>query len=71
MILKFSKTLDSNEFYCVVKTAAYCISVPLLVLVSFSPMTFFVTDFLAPIRASVFKFCVHLWVGKVYYVNEN
>ena len=30
-----------------------------------------VTDFSAPIRASVFKFCVHLQVGKVYCVNEN
>ena len=29
------------------------------------------TDFSAPIGASVFKFCVHLTVGKVYYVNEN
>ena len=30
-----------------------------------------VTDFSAPIGASVFKFCVHLQVGKVYSVNEN
>ena len=30
-----------------------------------------VTNFLAPIGASVFKFCVHLQVGKVYCVNEN
>ena len=30
-----------------------------------------VTDFSAPIGASVFKFCVHLKVGKVYFVNEN
>ena len=30
-----------------------------------------VTDFSAPIKASVFKFCVHLQVGKVYCVNEN
>ena len=30
-----------------------------------------VTDFSAPIRASVFKFCVHFQVGKVYCVNEN
>ena len=30
-----------------------------------------VTDFSAPIGASVFKFCVHLKVGKVYCVNEN
>ena len=30
-----------------------------------------VTDFSAPIGASVFKFCVNLQVGKVYCVNEN
>ena len=30
-----------------------------------------VTDFSAPIKASVFKFCVHFKVGKVYCVNEN
>ena len=30
-----------------------------------------VTDFSTPIGASVFKFCVHLQVGKVYCVNEN
>ena len=30
-----------------------------------------VTDFSAPIAASVFKFCVHLQVGKLYSVNEN
>ena len=30
-----------------------------------------VTDFSAPIGASVFKFCVHLQDGKVYCVNRN
>ena len=30
-----------------------------------------VTDFSAPIGASVFKFCIHLQVGKQYCVNEN
>ena len=30
-----------------------------------------VTDFSAPIGASVFKFYVHLQVGKLYCVNEN
>ena len=33
---------------------------------SFSPMEVSVTDFSAPIGASVFKFCVHLQDGKVY-----
>ena len=30
-----------------------------------------VTDFSAPIGASVFIFCVHLQEGKVYCVEEN
>ena len=30
-----------------------------------------VANFLAPIGASVFKFCVHLHVGYAYCVNEN
>ena len=30
-----------------------------------------VTDFSAPIGASVLKFCVHLQVGNVYCVNGN
>ena len=38
---------------------------------SFSPMEISVTYFSAPIGASVFKFCVHLQVGKVYCVKEN
>ena len=34
-------------------------------------MAISVTDFSAPIGASVLKFCVHLQVGKVYCVNRN
>ena len=30
-----------------------------------------VTDFSAAIGTSVFKFCIHLHVGKVYSVKEN
>ena len=30
-----------------------------------------VTDFSAPIGASVYKFCVRFQVGKVYCINEN
>ena len=52
-------------------TATYFLSVPLFVHFSFSPMEISVTDFSAPIGARVFKFCVHLQVGKVYCVNEN
>ena len=34
-----------------------------------SPMKISVTDFSAPIAASVFKFCLHRQVGKLYCVN--
>ena len=72
MILKFGTKLDSDELYCVTKkTATYCLSVPLFVHFSFSPIEISVTDFSAPIGASVFKFCVHFQIGKVYCVNEN
>ena len=63
-ILKFGTKLDSDELYCVTKTATYCLSVPLFVDFSFSPMEISVTDFSAHIGASVLKFCVHLQVGK-------
>ena len=42
------------------ETATYLASVTLFVHFSFSPMKISVADFLVPIRASVFKFCVHL-----------
>ena len=71
-ILKFGTKLDSDELYCVTKkTATYCISVPLFVHFSFSPMEISVTDFSAPFGANILKFCVHLQVGKVYCVNGN
>ena len=56
---------------CNKRTATYCISVPLFVHFSFSQMEISVTNFSAPIGASVFKFCVHLQEGKVYCVNGN
>ena len=52
-ILKFGTKLDSDELYCVAKTATYCLSVSLFVHFSFSPMGISVTDFSAPIGASV------------------
>ena len=33
-------------------------------------MKIFVTYFLVSIRARVFNFCVHLYIGKAYCVNE-
>ena len=72
-MLKFDTKLDSDELYCVTKKkpATYCLSVPLFVHFSFSLTEISVTDFSAPIEASVLKFCVHLQVGKVYCVNGN
>ena len=69
-ILKFGTELDSDELSNK-RTATYSISVLLFVHFSFSPMKISFTDFSAPIGARVFKFCVHLQVGKVYCVNEN
>ena len=37
----------------------------------FSTISFFVTDFLAPIRARVFIFCIHLQRVEVYCVKED
>ena len=70
-ILKFGTKLDSDELYCVAKTVAYCLSVPLFDHFSFSPTEISITDFLAPIGTRVFEICVHIQVGKVYCVNEN
>ena len=60
-ILKFGTKLDS--VLCNKRTATYCLSVPLFVHFSFSPMEISVADLSAPIGASVFKFSVHLQVG--------
>ena len=71
-ILKFGTKLNCDDLYCVTKTATYCLSVPLFVHFSFFfPMESSVTDFSAPIGASVFNYCVHLQVGKVYCINGN
>ena len=57
--------------YCVTKNSHILLISHLFVHFYFSPMKFSVTDFSAPFRASVFKFCVHLRVGLVFCVNEN
>ena len=59
--MKVGTKLDSNELYCVTKTATYCISVPLFVHFSFSLMKMSVADFSAPIGASVFNFYKHIY----------
>ena len=71
MILKVGTKLDSDELHCVTKTAKCCLSVPLFVHFSYSPMEISVTDFSAPIGASVLKFCVHLQGCRVCCENGN
>ena len=71
-ILKFDTKLDSDELYCVTKIQPHSAYQSLyLFIISFSPMEISVTDFSAPIGASVFKFCVHLQEGIMYCVNGN
>ena len=45
--------------------------IPLFVHFSFSPSNFSVKNFLAFLRARVFKFCLHIESGQVYCVTEN
>ena len=52
------------------KLASSCLSFPLLVNFSFSPIKFYVTDFSAPMRARVFTYCKHK-NGQVYCGKEN
>ena len=62
-ILKFGTTLDSDVVLWNKQTATYCLSDPIFIHFSFSPMKISVADFSVPIGAIVFKFCVHLQVG--------
>ena len=72
MILKFCTKLDSDELYCVTKKNSHILLIsPFICSFFFLSNGISVTDFSAPIGGSVFKFCVHLQVGKVYSVNEN
>ena len=45
--------------------------IALFVHFSFSPSKFSVTNFLGPLRARVFKFCIHIESGQVYCGTEN
>ena len=69
--LKLVQNLTVINCIGVTKTAVYCLSVSLFVHFSFSPIEISVTDFSAPIRASVLKFCVHLSAGKVYCLDGH
>ena len=70
-ILKYGTKLDSDELYCVLKEQPHIACQSLYLLIFLSLQWKFLSDFSAPIWASVFKLCVHLQVGKEYCVNEN
>ena len=71
-ILKFGTKLDSDELYCVRKEQPHIAYQSLYLFIFLSlQLNISVTDFSAPIGASVFKFCLHLQDGKVYCVNGN
>ena len=66
-VADISAPIGASVFkFCVhLQEATYCLSVPLFIHFSFSPMKISVADISAPIGASVFKFCVHLKEGKL------
>ena len=64
MILKYGSKLDSDKLYCVTKNSHILLISPFISSFFFSPMEISVTDFWAPIGASVFKFCVRLQVSE-------
>ena len=78
--LRNYSTLDFEIWYkclvCLVvlcnrELASFCLSFPLLIHFSFSPIKTSVTEYTAPMRARVFKFCIYLQRGQVYYGKEN
>ena len=68
-ILKFGTNVGYDLFYCVKENqfaAAYHSPYLSIVYFSFSPSKFSVTNFLASMRARVFKFCIHTESCQVY-----
>ena len=56
---------------CKRESASSCLSFPLFVHFSVSPIKISVIEILAPMRARFFKFCIHLEKGQVYSGKEN
>ena len=69
--LQFGTKLDSDELYCVTKRHPHTAYQSLYFSFFFLSNGISVTDFSAPIGASVFKFCVHPQEGTVHCVNGN
>ena len=64
-ILILGTKLDSDELYCITKTATYCLSVPLFVHFSFSPMK------MLQISQRLLESVFSNFVYTLYCVNEN
>ena len=71
-ILKFGINVGYDLFYCVNQPPAYffylCI---FLSLQSNLLILDYLADYLAPLRARVFKFCIHIESGQIYCGKEN
>ena len=68
---KFGTKLESDELYCVTNKQPHIAYQSLYLFIFLSLQWKFLSDFSAPIGASVFNFFVHLQEGKVYCVNGN
>ena len=62
-ILKFGANVG-HDLYCVRESASSCLSFPLLVHISFSPIKISVAEFSAPMRAKVSKCRGQVYCGK-------
>ena len=56
---------------CKRESTSSCVAFPLFVHFSLSPIKISVIAILAPMRARVFNFCIHLEKGQVYCGKEN
>ena len=72
-ILKFCTQLDSDELYCVTKTATYCLSVTFLsiFLSLFFRQLFSVKDFTGTTQLRIFEFDTNIRYYKLYCVLKN
>ena len=70
-ILKFGTNVGYDFLYCVKENQHTALIIPLICPFFLSLSKFSVTNFLATMRARVFKFCIHIESGKVYWETEN
>ena len=70
-ILKFGTNVGYYLLYCVKENQPAALIIALFVQFSFSTRKFSVTNFLASMKARVFKFCLRIESGQVYCGTEN